>query len=534
MTKVSKPFPIVKETSKYDDLLRLAPKTKNMIEELSSEKIKTPKKNNASQSTSKRAPHTRIVRVRIATQADGDAFADFIKQDLDTKSKNIVFRGTYSTSTNTATVHNSFKSNHTFQFTDITAEERFKLEKKKLARRNKLQKKVRWNQKQFFKQHWLEMPEFKNHEVTPLVEFRISFKNVQSHKAWLKLTGQTGTAFWFRENENEIAEDSNKMWIGNKKTNRPRYPVYIISKGRARYGPLTAKVLHKLGVPFYLMVEPHEYSKYLALCDWAKEILVLPESNHGMGPGRARNACWDHARNVLKSKRHWVLDDNIGDFHRLHENKRIRVGDGTIFRAAEDFVDRYENVAIAGFAYSFFHVATSNQYPFKLNTRIYSCLLIDNDCPYRWRGRYNEDTILSIDVLKDVKRHKTHQDLNKKSSDGTFKTRQIDRYTTVEFVSFLQAKLNTQVQKGGNTAEFYSKEKTGPKSYMLAEIHPDVARVKDMFNRTHHKVDFKVFRNNWLKKTDTRINYLVKMKSENVSLNKDPYGFRIVDYDPET
>ena len=38
--------------------------------------------------------------------------------------------------------------------------------------------------------------------------------------------------------------------------------------------------------------------------------------------------------------------------------------------------------------------------PFKANTRIYSCILIDNALPFRWRGRYNEDTDLSLRVLK--------------------------------------------------------------------------------------------------------------------------------------
>ena len=138
------------------------------------------------------------------------------------------------------------------------------------------------------------------------------------------------------------------------------------------------------------MVEPHEYEKYRVLCDWAEDIFVIPESHHRKGPGRARNACWDVAKNILKTKRHWVADDNIAAFYRLHQNQRSKVGDGTIFRAAEDFVDRYKNIAVAGLGYKFFHPAVEKQYPIKVNTRIYSFLLLDNDCPYRWRGRYNE------------------------------------------------------------------------------------------------------------------------------------------------
>ena len=38
--------------------------------------------------------------------------------------------------------------------------------------------------------------------------------------------------------------------------------------------------------------------------------------------------------------------------------------------------------------------------PFTLNTRIYSCNLIKNSVRFRWRGRYNEDTDLSLRMLK--------------------------------------------------------------------------------------------------------------------------------------
>ena len=526
--KTSRKVPIVKESAKYDDLLDASPKTKRLLSKIKSGRVAGPAKTKGVKPSKTNPPHARRVKVKIASQVDADSFAEFMQQNLYAKSKSITFSGFYDAKQDSAVVAAKVKSTGPFVFTDLSAEEKEKILKAKLARRNKLQKKSKWNQTRFFEEHWVEMPPFSNEEVAPLVEFQVSFKSARSHKAWLKLTGETGKSFWFNKSTSDATSSEKLMWLGKKGTSAPRYPVYIISKGRAQYGPLTAKVFQRLGIPFYLMVEPHEYNKYRTLCDWATEVLVIGESNHGMGPGRARNACWDHAKNVLKSKRHWVLDDNIADFYRLHDNTRIRVGDGTVFRAAEDFVDRYKNVAVAGFAYNFFHVATSKQYPFKLNTRIYSCLLIDNECPYRWRGRYNEDTILSLDVLKDFKKHKSHDQLNKKISNGKFKTHQLDRYATVEFVSFLQGKLNTQVQKGGNTAEFYSKEKTGPKSTMLAEVHPDVAHVKDMFNRTHHKVDYTVFRNNWLKKTDEWVSRLKIIDSKKSKSIKNHYGMKLV------
>ena len=58
-----------------------------------------------------------------------------------------------------------------------------------------------------------------------------------------------------------------------------------------------------------------------------------------MGSGPARNACWEDSIE-RGAKRHWILDDNIQDFYRLHQNFRYRVKSPTYFRIMEDFVER--------------------------------------------------------------------------------------------------------------------------------------------------------------------------------------------------
>jgi hypothetical protein len=273
----------------------------------------------------------------------------------------------------------------------------------------------------------------------------------------------------------------------------PKYPVYIISKGRHE-SMLTSRSLARMKVPHYIAIEPQDLDNYEKALDEFKirpyvTLLVAPFSNHGDGPGRARNWCWDHAIQIGAEK-HWVLDDNISDFYRLNQNKRYRVESGAIFRAAEDFIDRFENVPISGFQYRFFIAPNSKYPPFVTNTRIYSCLLISNDCKHRWRGRYNEDTDICLRVLK----------------DGD---------CTIQFNAFLQGKAATQTVKGGNTEEFYHKEfadadenfkKTGynssgtiNKSQMLADMHPDVARVVWRYGRWHHYVDYNPFKVNKLR-----------------------------------
>jgi hypothetical protein len=255
-------------------------------------------------------------------------------------------------------------------------------------------------------------------------------------------------------------------WVSKFQDTTPKYPIYIISKGRAATR-LTSRSLERMKVPYFIVVEPQDYEDYRVFIDESK-ILVAPFSNHGDGPGRARNWCWDHSVQVMKSERHWVLDDNIEYFYRLHQNRKIKFADGGVFRVAEEFVDQFENVKVAGFNYHFFTPEKSGLPPFRLNNRIYSVLLIDNKCRHRWRGRYNEDTILSLDILK----------------DGD---------CTIQFNSFLQGKAPTQKLKGGNTEEFYDKEGTWNKSKMLEETHPDVAKVVYKFGRWHHHVNYKPF-----------------------------------------
>jgi hypothetical protein len=146
----------------------------------------------------------------------------------------------------------------------------------------------------------------------------------------------------------------------------PLNPVYIISKGRSDT-MITSRSLSRMKVPHYIAIEPQDEESYeqaldnFGIRDYVT-LLIAPFSNHGDGPGRARNWCWDHSI-ALGAEKHWVLDDNISDFYRLHQNQRIRVESGVIFKAAEDFIDRYENVPVSGFQYRFSLLRIVNIHP---------------------------------------------------------------------------------------------------------------------------------------------------------------------------
>ena len=263
----------------------------------------------------------------------------------------------------------------------------------------------------------------------------------------------------------------------------PQWPLYIVSKGRAD-SRLTVRALDAMRVPYYVVIEAQERDAYAAVIDPARLLVLDPQfqrdydtcdqlgDTKSKGPGAARNFAWAHSES-LGAAWHWVMDDNIRRFLRLHRNDKVLVADGTIFRCMEDYCLRYANVAMAGPAYEFMTKRKFKLHPIVFNTRIYSCNLIRNDVPFRWRGRYNEDTDLSLRMLK-------------------------AGWCTLEFNAFLQRKAGTQTVRGGCDADFYSREGTMPKSEMQVRLHPDCSRLVWKFGRWHHSVDYKRFAGNKL------------------------------------
>lgn len=254
----------------------------------------------------------------------------------------------------------------------------------------------------------------------------------------------------------------------------PRYPIYVISKGRWE-SRLTSKFFDSTNIPYRIVIEPQEFDQYASVVN-TKKILVLPFSNLGQGSIPARNWVWEHSISEGHA-RHWIIDDNIQAFYRFNKNIQVKVDSGTIFRVAEDFVERYTNVPMAGFEYHGFVDKRVKVPPFRLNARIYSCTLLDNKCKHRWRGRYNEDTDLSIRILK----------------DGD---------CTILFRAFLAHKVATMTLKGGNTDELYKQDSNFDGRLEMARHlqrqHPELVKITRKWGRWQHHVDYRPFKNNKL------------------------------------
>lgn len=278
----------------------------------------------------------------------------------------------------------------------------------------------------------------------------------------------------------------------------PKYPIYIISKNRADTR-FTSRTLEHMRVPYRMVIEESEYDDYAAVIN-PKKILTLPtdfrenekyarrcEATGFLGGSiPARNFVWEHSIQE-GHERHWIMDDNIRNFYRYNNNRRRQVTNGAIIRASEDFVDRYKNVKMSGLNYRYFVIpnsASTASKPYFLNSRIYSCILLSNDLDLRWRGKYNEDTDLSLRIMK-------------------------EGHCTMLFNAFLCGKESTLTMKGGNTEVVYNHDESSGAyddryefAKSLQDQHPDLTTITRKFGRYHHHVDYSPFKQKPIYKDD--------------------------------
>jgi hypothetical protein len=175
----------------------------------------------------------------------------------------------------------------------------------------------------------------------------------------------------------------------------------------------------------------------------------------------------------------------------MHKGHRIPCSSELAINAAEEFIDRYTNVPVAGFNYTMF-VVTDIQKPFFINTHVYSAMLIDNDFEGRWRMKYNEDVDLILQVL----------------TKGL---------CTVLFNAFAVEKVSTTAaMKGGNQALLYANndpQKFWIKSKALQNVWPEYVDVKRRFGRWHHVIAWKKhFKQKLIRRDDLDWDKIAKQK----------------------
>jgi len=300
-----------------------------------------------------------------------------------------------------------------------------------------------------------------------------------------------------------------------------KYPIYVISLSRYDYErSLTINWLEKGKVKYYLVVEPFEKEKYAERLREIKkengnvygELLVGERDYHKEGKGSVpvRNFVYHHSKYIIKSSKHWILDDNIKEYERRNYTIKKTIYGGVTFRVIEDYVDRYVNVRIAGHDYSSFNPPTKNCLPVSY-TKVFSSILISNEFEEDeiWKGKYNEDLDLSIREW-------------------------IENRPVMLFRNITCNKIKTGKIKGGNQVDIYKNESDNKEddwSYKKAmEI---IQRYKDKYDglyvslkedyigrKYHHSVKYERFRIPILKEEYKYMKNKVSVNNYNIKLVK--------------
>ena len=214
------------------------------------------------------------------------------------------------------------------------------------------------------------------------------------------------------------------------------------------------------------------------------------------------------------------MDDNIKNFCYIagickKNNTYVRricdkVKFWELFPQAENFFDRYENLLMIELTQNDFCIQVS-KLKYMLNTRCFSCNLIWNDIPIRWRGRYNEDVILSYDIIN-------------------------SGYCIASYKGLLKQKQSTREAIGGNHAvkkgdkdSLYSdgfdyKNSSAEKTDLLLKVYPQYFRKVIKYGRVHH---------DYIRNKDMDIYKLSLKKADKIGIKKICYtNFKTIKHFP--
>jgi len=277
-----------------------------------------------------------------------------------------------------------------------------------------------------------------------------------------------------------------------------QYPIFVISYNRAKTHT-TAKwlakyeinhfmVVHKEQLNEYKKYQTKEMTKYTTFLEFDDEYKLkyetcdnIPHSIKNAGSGAERNFAWDYSIK-LGAKAHWLMDDNMSFAHivgkssnGVYKRKKCTKEDfREKWHKAEHFFNKYENLLMIELAQNDFFFEL-HKLTYALNTRCFSCNLIWNDMPIRWRGRYNEDVILSTDIM--VAGYCIASYIG-----GVRKSKQSTREATGGNHAIKKGDVNSLYADG-----FDYKYSSVDKTNLLLKVYPEYYRKVIKYGRVHHE-----------------------------------------------
>jgi hypothetical protein len=208
-----------------------------------------------------------------------------------------------------------------------------------------------------------------------------------------------------------------------------KYKINILSLGRYTDKLVTThKILTEMKIHHYLFCEDKEYELYN---NWINnQYCVLINSGENFSE---LNEGGQHMRNyiidywVQRGEQYiWMLDDNIQHYHRLWRGNKIKIKSKEIFTSIEHFISHYQNIGMCSHNFSSFITSNSKRTCIVKNGKHFSSFLLNIQTGIKFRFKYNEDHIMSIDNL-------------------------CSGYQTICFNHILYNKKTSGTQKGGNS-----------------------------------------------------------------------------------
>lgn len=314
-----------------------------------------------------------------------------------------------------------------------------------------------------------------------------------------------------------------------------KYPIFIISYKRPKTHK-TAKKLAEFGVSHYLVLhtdQQEEYLKYFTL-EMKKYTNIItfdpnyklkyetcdniPHSVKNAGSGAERNFAWDYSKNVLKANAHWLMDDNMYFYYIASKKNNIYIRKPatkenfmTLFIKGEKFFDKYENLLMIELKNKSFLVQLQ-KFSYSLNTRCFSCNLIYNSLPIRWRGRYNEDVILSYDIMKSGYCIASYH-------GGILKEKGSTREAIGGGNHAISKNDKESIYDDSENYKYSSVEKTN----LLLKVYPEYFKKVIKYGRVHHE---------YLKVEDLKKNLKLKLAELNGIKKINPLDFMKINHYP--
>tara|TARA_R100000742_G_C4272116_1_gene91204 strand:+ start:711 stop:1505 length:795 start_codon:yes stop_codon:yes gene_type:complete len=230
-----------------------------------------------------------------------------------------------------------------------------------------------------------------------------------------------------------------------------KYTIYIPSKDRPQHC-LTAKLLEKNNINFYIVIEPQDLDKYIEVYP-LKRLLLLPKNDQGIA--YVRN--WIKFFSIFNNEDfHWQIDDNIRAFSKRENDKNNKISPIDAFNFVENYIKDFVNIGIVGLKHQVF--AWSCKEDISINKQVYSCVLVNNKLKIDWRDQCVEDTDYSLQVLT-------------------------NNFCTIIFNRYVIDKVATQKMKGGNTEISYSGEGRNIRALGLQKNWPNIFKIKEQYGR---------------------------------------------------